>query len=88
MRKIIVSSLVTLDGVIEDPGGMAGTEQGGWANRFFGGEAAQRSLERLLVSDYFLCGRRTYEMFSQAWPNASGQYADRLNSIPKLVAST
>jgi dihydrofolate reductase len=88
VRKIIVSSLMSLDGVIEDPGGMAGTNHGGWANRYFGEEAATRSLNRLLASDYFLCGRRTYEMFAKAWPNATGPYADRLNSIPKLVAST
>ena len=88
MRKISVSTLVTLDGVIEDPGGMGGFEHGGWANRYFNEEAALRSLERLLACDYFLCGRRTYEMFSKAWPKMSGPYADKLNSIPKLVAST
>lgn len=87
MRKLIVSSLMTLDGVIEDPGGMAGTAFGGWANPFFNEEAGKKSLERLLGSDYFLAGRKTYEMFSKAWPNSSGPYADRLNSIPKLVAS-
>ena len=87
MRNLIVSTLVSLDGVIEDPAGMAGFEHGGWAGRYFGAEAAQKSLERLLASDYFLCGRRTYEMFSQAWPKASGPYADRLNAMPKLVAS-
>jgi dihydrofolate reductase len=88
VRKIIVSTLVTLDGVVEDPGGMAGSEHGGWANTYFGDEAGKRALDRLLACDYFLCGRRTYEMFSKAWPKASGPYADRLNSIPKLVAST
>jgi dihydrofolate reductase len=88
LRKIIVSTLMTLDGVIEDPGGMAGSEHGGWANQFFDEEAGRRSLETLSKCDYFLCGRRTYEIFSKAWPNASGPYADRLNAIPKLVAST
>jgi dihydrofolate reductase len=88
LRKIIVSTLVTLDGVIEDPGGMGGFEHGGWANRYFNEEAAKQSLERLLACDYFLCGRHTYEMFSKAWPKMSGPYADRLNSMPKLVAST
>jgi dihydrofolate reductase len=88
LRKIIVSTLVTLDGVIQDPGGMGGFERGGWANRYFNEEAAKRSLERLLACDYFLCGRHTYEMFSKAWPKMSGPYADRLNSIPKLVVST
>jgi dihydrofolate reductase len=88
LRKIIVSTLVTLDDVIQDPGGMGGFGRGGWANWYFNEEAANRSLERLLACDYFLCGRRTYEMFSKAWPKMSGPYADKLNSIPKLVAST
>lgn len=88
MRKIIVSTLVTLDGVIEDPGGFGGFAHGGWAGPYFGEEAAQRSLEHLSHCDYFLCGRHTYEAFSKAWPDASGPFADRLNSIPKLVAST
>jgi dihydrofolate reductase len=79
---------MTLDGVIEDPGGMDGFKHGGWANRYFSEQAAKHSLERLLACDYFLCGRHTYEMFSKAWPKMSGPYADRLNSIPKLVAST
>jgi dihydrofolate reductase len=88
LRKIIVSTLVTLDGVIEDPGGMGAFTHGGWANRYFNEEAAKRSLERLLACDYFLCGRRTYEVFSNAWPRRSGPYAHKLNSMPKLVAST
>jgi dihydrofolate reductase len=79
---------MTLDGVIEDPGGMGGFKHGGWANRYFNEQAAKQSLERLLACDYFLCGRHTYEMFSKAWPKMSGPYADKLNSIPKLVAST
>ena len=88
MRKIIVSTLVTLDGVVEDPGGFGGSPHGGWAGPYFGEEAAKRSLEHLSTCDYFLCGRHSYELFSKAWPEASGPYADRLNSIPKLVAST
>ncbi|MEU5264745.1 dihydrofolate reductase family protein [Amycolatopsis sp. NPDC021455] len=88
MRKIIVSTLVTLDGVIEDPGGFGGSPHGGWAAPYFGEEAVERSLEHLATCDYFLCGRHSYEMFAKAWPDASGPYADRLNGIPKLVAST
>jgi dihydrofolate reductase len=88
LRKIIVSTLVALDGVVEDPGGMAGFEHGGWANPYFNEEVGKRSLERLQACDYFLCGRHTYEMFAKAWPNATGPYADKLNSIPKLVASS
>jgi len=88
MRKIIASTLMTLDGVVEDPGGFGGTPFGGWALPYFGEEAVQRSIEKLSGCDYFLCGRRTYEMFSAAWGEAPGPYADRLRSLPKLVAST
>lgn len=88
MRKLIVSTLVTLDGVVEDPGGMAGSERGGWPNRYFNDEASRRSVERLQTCEYFLCGRHTYEIFSKGWSQASAPYADMLNSIPKLVAST
>lgn len=88
MRKIIVSTLVTLDGVIEDPSGVGGSPNGGWAGPYFNDEAVQRSLEHLAGCDYFLCGRRTYEAFAKLWPSSSGHYADRMNSIAKLVAST
>jgi hypothetical protein len=77
LRKIIVSTLVTLDGVIEDPGGFGGFAHGDWAGPYFGEEAAQRSLAHLPHCDYFLCGRHTYEAFSKAWPNAYGPFADR-----------
>lgn len=88
MRRIIASTLMTLDGVVEDPGGFGGTSYGGWAAPYFGEEAVQRSIEKLAGCDYFLCGRRTYEMFAAAWGDAPGPYADRLRSLPKLVASS
>ncbi|NUR95678.1 MAG: pyrimidine reductase [Kribbellaceae bacterium] len=88
MRKIIASTLITLDGVVEDPGGFGGTPFGGWAQAYFQEEAVRRSIEKLASCDYFLCGRRTYEMFSAAWGNAEGPYADRLRELPKLVASS
>ena len=88
MRKITASTLMTLDGVVEDPSGLSGTAFGGWASPYFDAEAVQRSIDKLSGCDYFLCGRRTYEMFSAAWADAPGLYADRLRSLPKLVAST
>ncbi|MGZ0150223.1 dihydrofolate reductase family protein [Kribbella sp. WER1] len=88
MRKIIASTLITLDGVVEDPGGFGGTSFGGWAQAYFGEEAVRLSIEKLASCDYFLCGRRTYEMFSAAWGTAGGPYADRLRELPKLVASS
>ena len=88
MRKIIASTLVTLDGVAEDPSGYSGTSFGGWALPYFGEESVRLSIEKLAGCDYFLCGRRTYEMFSAAWGNAEGPYPDRLRNLKKLVASS
>lgn len=88
MRKLSVSTLVSLDGVIQDPGGFGEIAQGGWANPYFSDEAAQDSYEHLMASDYFLCGRVTYELLSKTWGGIKGgPYLERMNSIPKLVAS-
>jgi len=88
MRKLKVSTLVTLDGVIQDPGGFGETELGGWANPYFSDDARQEAYELLLASDYFLCGRVTFELMSKAWGRIKGgPYLDRMNSMPKLVAS-
>ena len=88
VRKLSVSTLVSLDGVIQDPGGFGETAQGGWANPYFSDEAVQNSYEHLMASDYFLCGRVTYELLSKAWGGVKGgPYLERMNSIPKLVAS-
>jgi dihydrofolate reductase len=89
MRKLTVSTLVSLDGVIQDPGGFGETDQGGWANPYFTEQAQQEALDRLLASDYFLMGRTTYELMYRSWGHAEGggPYLDRTNEIPKLVAS-
>jgi dihydrofolate reductase len=88
MRKLSVSTLVTLDGVIQDPGGFGETEQGGWANPYFSADAQQNALEHLQASDYFLIGRVSYELLHKTWGNIKGgAYLDRMNEIPKLVAS-
>lgn len=89
MRKLSVSTLVTLDGVIQDPGGFGETSQGGWANPYFTADAQRAALEHLRASDYFLIGRVTYELLHKAWGNSRGTaYQDRMHEIPKLVAST
>ena len=88
MRKLSVSTLVSLDGVVQDPGGFGETEQGGWGNPYFTQEAQQDALERLQASDYFLTGRVTYELLYKSWAGIKGgPYLDRMNEIPKLVAS-
>lgn len=89
MRKLSVSTLVSLDGIIQDPGGFGETEYGGWANPYFTDFAQQESLRHLQASDYFLIGRVTYELLHKAWGDIKGgAYLDRMNEIPKLVAST
>ena len=88
MRKLNVSTLVTLDGVIQDPGGFQELEEGGWGNRYFDEEAQAYALEHLRESDAFLCGRVTYEVFKEFWPQVKeGEYAQTLNQMPKFVAS-
>ena len=90
MRKVIVSEYVTLDGVIEDPGGAEGFKHGGWSFGFGGAEQQQYKFEELFACDALLLGRRTYEGFAAAWPNmpGTGAYGERMNSLPKYVAST
>jgi dihydrofolate reductase len=79
MRKVIESTLVSLDGVIGDPQV--------WANESFDEEAVATALEQLRLSDAMLMGRNTYEMFAAAWPASMGDYADRMNEITKYVFS-
>ncbi|WP_433756335.1 dihydrofolate reductase family protein [Nocardia sp. CA-135398] len=89
MRKLSVSTLVSLDGVIQDPGGFGETEYGGWANPFFTPDAQRNALDHLRAADYFLVGRLTYELLHKTWADIKGsEYLDRMNEIPKLVAST
>lgn len=80
MRKLIVSSFVSLDGVIESP--MT------WASQSFDEECKQYALRKLDNVEYFLLGRGAYETFSPVWPQVRGNpYMDRINGLKKLVAS-
>ena len=91
MRKIVVSEFVTLDGVMEDPGGSEGTAFGGWAFRFERGDEGNRfKLEELMDADALLLGRKTYEGFSAAWPSMTDEqgFAEKMNSMPKYVVSS
>jgi dihydrofolate reductase len=90
MRKVIVSEYVTLDGVMEDPGGGEGTEHGGWSFQFWSEEAAKFKFDELFASDALLLGRVTYQGFAKAWPSMTDEqgFADRMNSLPKFVVST
>jgi dihydrofolate reductase len=89
VRRLNVSTLVTLDGVVQDPGGFGETDAGGWADRYFDDEAGRIAYQHALASDEFLLGRETYELFKAYWSQVhEGDYAARINSMPKLVAST
>src|SRR5215210_7978297 len=89
MGRIVVTEFVSLDGVIEDPGGSEDFEYGGWSFEFERGEEGDRfKLDEALGSDALLLGRLTYEGFAAAWPSRSGEFADKFNGMPKYVAST
>jgi len=88
--RLVVTEFVTVDGVMEDPGGAEGFEHGGWSMRFFDEEIAKFKLDELLATDALLLGRVTYEGFAAAWPSRTDEagFADRMNSLPKFVVST
>ncbi len=92
MRKVIVSEFVSLDGVMEDPGGAGESDRGGWAFRSDRGpEGDEFKFEELAAADALLLGRKTYEGFAAAWPQMeeqTGEYGAWMNGYPKHVAST
>ena len=89
MGRIVVTEFVSLDGVMEDPGGSESFRHGGWSFAFSRGEEGDRfKLEETLSSEALLLGRVTYEGFAAAWPSREGEFADKFNSIPKYVVSS
>jgi dihydrofolate reductase len=87
--QIVVSQFVTVDGVMEDPGGSEGMERGGWALQFDRGEDGDKfKLDEVMGSDALLLGRVTYEGFAAAWPSREGEFADKFNTMPKYVVSS
>jgi dihydrofolate reductase len=90
MRKVVVSEYVTLDGVMEDPGGGEGGKYGGWSFQYWDDEAAKFKFDELYASDALLLGRVTYQGFAKAWPSLKDEagFADRMNSLTKYVVST
>jgi len=91
MGKIIVAENVSLDGVVQDPGGDEGFRHGGWFAQFGGadfGEWAKVELEEALRAEALLLGRRSDEWFARRWLPRDGEWADRLNSMPKYIVST
>jgi dihydrofolate reductase len=91
MGKVVVTEFITLDGVIQDPGGSGEMERGGWSFEYNRGEEGDKfKLKELMDSDAQLLGRLTYEGFAAAWPKMKDEagFADRMNSMPKYVVST
>ena len=88
MRKVVVSEFVSLDGVMEDPGGAEGFEFGGWTMPYWNDELAAFKSEELFASDALLLGRRTYEGFAAAWPSMTDTFADKMNGNRKYVVSS
>jgi dihydrofolate reductase len=89
MGKIVVTEFVSLDGVMQAPGG-EDFKYKGWTFEFDRGEDGDKfKLEEAMGADALLLGRRTYESFAGAWPNREGDFADKFNEMPKyLVSST
>jgi dihydrofolate reductase len=89
MGNVVVSQFISLDGVVEDPGGAEEFDRGGWAFEFDrGAEGDKFKLDEVMASEVLLLGRVTYEGFAKAWPSRSGDFADKFNTMPKYVVST
>ena len=89
MRRIVVTEFLSLDGVMEDPGGTEGTDFGGWTFKFDDPEGMKYKLDEVSDHDALLLGRVTYEGFAAAWPGRTDEvgFADKMNGMPKYVVS-
>jgi dihydrofolate reductase len=89
MGRIIITEFISLDGVIEDPGGAEDFKYGGWSFEYKRGEDGDKfKSDETMNSDALLLGRRTYEGFAEAWPSREGEFADKFNDMPKYVVSS
>jgi dihydrofolate reductase len=88
MSNLIVSEFVTLDGVMEAPGGEPTHPHSGWVFDFMSPEQERYKLDEVHEAESLLLGRVTYEGFSAAWPERKGEFADKMNSMPKYVVSS
>jgi len=88
MRKIIVTEFITLDGVIEAPGGNETAHpHGGWQFKSGSPETGKYKIDELASVDALLLGKTTYEGFAAYWPGQTGAFADPINRMPKYVVS-
>ena len=91
MGKIILSQNVTLDGVVQDPTGEQGFRHGGWFGQFGGKdleEWGKVEFAEALEAEAMLLGRRTDEYFAALWLTRTGEWADRINTMPKYIVSS
>jgi dihydrofolate reductase len=89
MGRIVVTEFISLDGVVEDPGGSEDFKYGGWSFEFDrGAEGNEFKLDETRASEALLLGRVTYEGFAEAWPSRDDEFANKFNSMPKYVVSS
>ena len=91
MGKIVISANASLDGVVQDPDGQEGFRRGGWFGQFGGTDLdawAKVETDEALGADALLLGRRSDAWFASRWSSRRGEWADRLNSVPKFVVSS
>ena len=92
MGKLVVTEFVTLDGVMQDPGGAEKDTfaRGGWAFRYDRGDGERWKYDELMAADVQLLGRRTYDGFAKAWPTmeGTGEFGEKMNSMEKVVFSS
>jgi dihydrofolate reductase len=89
MGKIVVTEFVSLDGVMEDPGGSEDFKYGGWTFEIERGDEGNKfKVDETMNTEALLLGRKTYEGFAESWPQRDGEFADRFNSMPKYVVSS
>jgi dihydrofolate reductase len=92
MGKLVVTEFMTLDGVMQDPGGAEKEtfDRGGWSFRFDRGEGDRFKYDELMAADAQLLGRVTYDGFAKAWPTmeGTGDFGEKFNAMPKFVVST
>ena len=89
MGRIVVTEFVSLDGVVEAPGGDEDYKHAGWSFEISRGDEGDKfKLDEAFASDALLLGRVTYEGFAAAWPSRDGEFADKFNTMPKYVVSS
>src|SRR5882762_7681598 len=89
MGRIVVTEFVSLDGVMQAPGGGEEYKHAGWTFKIDRGDDGDKfKLDETMDTEALLLGRKTYEGFAAAWPTREGEFADKFNSMPKYVVSS